>query len=235
MEPHGQIAEMMWANRFEYDQRDFVCRYLRNGMIFINIGANSGLYTLMASKLVGAAGIVHAFEPSSENFARLSRNIALNRSQNVTAQQMALSDFSGNLALCLDENLPEADGHFHVKKVPHGGAAVANQIELVPCTTLDEYWERAYPGPARPVDLIVIDVEGAEIDAFRGAVRTFARSPKLAIYFESTQRLDEIGELLGSYGFHFYEWDAKRGSLHECAIKPGCLVAMRDPNFIGAK
>lgn len=234
MEPQGQLAEMMWANRFEYDQRDFVSRYLKKGMIFINIGANSGLYTLMASKLV-ADGVVHAFEPSSENFARLSRNIALNGAQNVTAHKMALSDFSGDLALCSDENLPEADGHFHVKKVPHGGASVANQIELVPCTTLDDYWESAYPGPAKPVDMIVIDVEGAEIDVFRGAVRTFACSPKLAIFFESTQRLDEIDELLRSYGFHFYEWDAKRASLQECAIKPGCLIAMRNPNFIGAK
>src|SRR5262245_52333634 len=67
IEPTGQIAKMLWTRRFEIDLRDFIVRHCKPGMLFINIGANAGLYTLMASKLVGPSGRVHAFEPSTDN------------------------------------------------------------------------------------------------------------------------------------------------------------------------
>lgn len=229
MAPQGQIAEMLWGRLFEADLRDFVSRYVRRGMRVVNIGANSGLYTLMASDLVGSEGVVHAIEPSTENFARLERNIAMNRCKNVVAQRLALSDFEGVLSLRFDPANPQLDGHFYVSK-GRPGEATANAIESVVCRTLDDYWRDACKGEPLPVDLIVIDVEGAELDVFKGATSTFANSPRLAIYFECTQKIDEIDALLRSAGFQFYEWNVEESRLKESGIKPGQLLAMRDPS-----
>lgn len=227
MEADGQIVAMMWGHRFEHDQRDFVSRYVKEGMVFINIGANSGLYTLMASKLVSPTGAVHAFEPSTENYVRLDRNLKLNQCRNVVARKLALSDFKGQLALQYDLNNPSADGHFYAEKITNGRAPPPNTIEMIPCDTLDDYMAAVYPSQKPQVDMIVIDVEGAEIDVFRGGAETIDRSANIAIYFECTQRLDEIDAFLTPRGFKYFEWDASTQTLHETPIKPGALLAHR--------
>jgi FkbM family methyltransferase len=68
----------------------FVERYLRAGMTVLDIGAHHGLYTLLASKRVGAAGRVVAFEPSSRERAQLLRNVKINFCSNVRIEACAL-------------------------------------------------------------------------------------------------------------------------------------------------
>ena len=76
--PVGQIVEGLWTWNFEAWERDFVARYLRRGICVVNVGANVGLYAVMAAALVGKEGEVHAFEPSMETFQRLLANLKLN-------------------------------------------------------------------------------------------------------------------------------------------------------------
>lgn len=63
---------------------------LKEGMTFVDVGANAGLYTVFASKKVGETGRVYAMEPSRREFEVLSRNIALNRLYNVSALKLAI-------------------------------------------------------------------------------------------------------------------------------------------------
>lgn len=76
--PTGQVAKALWSNDFEARERDFVAYFVRSGMTVLNAGANSGLYCILLSALVGTSGHVYAFEPSSENCTRLKQNLALN-------------------------------------------------------------------------------------------------------------------------------------------------------------
>ena len=87
--PFGQIAASIWGTDFEPAERDYVARNLRPGMTVINVGANVGLYALMASRIVGERGAVHAFEPSSESFERLRRNRDMNDCSNLQLSQIA--------------------------------------------------------------------------------------------------------------------------------------------------
>jgi SAM-dependent methyltransferase len=68
----------------------FLARFLKQGMCFFDIGANQGFFTLLAAQIINGSGRVVAFEPSPREFARLSRNIKINRFENVVFEPVAL-------------------------------------------------------------------------------------------------------------------------------------------------
>jgi len=226
--PVGQIAEFMWCRAFEKEERDFAVRAMKPGMRVLNIGANAGLYTLIASKIIGPTGDVHSFEPSSRNFDLLKKNIALNQCKNVTANNMAVSNFQGQLSLHCDPLHPDFDGHFFVRRLPETpDPSLAPPMEIVPCTTVDEYWRAACGGEIKPVDFIVIDVEGAELSVFQGARQTFAASPSVAMIMECTENIDETGVFLAEMGFTFYTWDMNSSKLLPVKIGRGSFIALK--------
>jgi len=227
MIPQGQIAEYLWRSSFEKRERDLAARAIKPGMRVLNIGANAGLYTLIASRLVGPSGIVHAFEPSSQSFGRLKRNIELNGCSNVKANNMAVSNFQGQLGLYCDPLNPQYDGHFFVKRVSETSADFASPMEVIPCNTVDDYWREECGGEILPVDFIVIDVEGAELSVFQGARQTLLASPRLTMIMECTEQVDLIGDFLHECGFSFYNWEGETDRLQSSEIERGGLVAMR--------
>src|SRR5690348_16232716 len=62
MHAEGNIARMLWATDFELREREFLHAYLQPGMRVANVGANAGLYTLLAAERVRESGRVYAFE-----------------------------------------------------------------------------------------------------------------------------------------------------------------------------
>src|SRR6202048_3475496 len=80
---------------FEDAEIAFVERMLRTGMTVWDVGAHHGLYTLLASKRVGSAGRVIAFEPSARERKRLRLHLQLNRCKNVVVESCALGDKRG--------------------------------------------------------------------------------------------------------------------------------------------
>jgi len=226
MIPEGHIAKMMWLDAFEKEERNFVISHLSPGMRVLNIGANTGLYTLIAAKLIGPKGVVHAFEPSTLNFSRLKRNVLLNELCNVRLNQIAVSDFAGTLAVMYDPDHPDLDSHYYVQRVADGNAPV-DAIEFIPCDTVDNYWRNTCQDHLKKIDMIIIDVEGAELSVFKGALALLAASPNIVIMAECTERLDEIDELLRAQGFSFYIWNVAAACLEETTMKRGTVYAMR--------
>jgi FkbM family methyltransferase len=200
--PEGHIAEMIWKHSFEQKERKFVEKYLKPGMCVLNIGANIGLYTLIAANIVGSRGVVHAFEPSRLNFDRLKRNVQLNGFTNVIYNQMAVSNFNGSLALHSDPAYPKLDSHYQTQRVIDGRHP-EGFIEFVNCVTLDNYWMKICRGVPTKVDIIIMDIEGAELDALKGSNNIFELSPNLIMMIECTKNLDEIEALLRKKNFKF--------------------------------
>ena len=89
--------EVFYSGSYEHDVVRELDRELRPGMIFIDAGANIGEFTVRASRIVGAAGQVHAFEASPPTFADLEANIARNQLTNVTANLVALGASNGTV------------------------------------------------------------------------------------------------------------------------------------------
>ncbi len=103
-ELHGNTVDFLdryvyffgvWEPNLSY----WITQRLRPGDTFVDVGANIGYYTLLASRLVGADGRVVAVEASPRVFHRLERNLALNHTANVRAINVAVSDRPGEIEL----------------------------------------------------------------------------------------------------------------------------------------
>jgi FkbM family methyltransferase len=131
---------------------------LSPGSVFADVGANLGLYTLWAARIVGPSGRVHAFEPVPDVRERLARNVALNGFDNVRITGAGVGAEPGRVTLYRQ---PGASG-LTSRYMPGQGPAIE-----VPVTTLDAEFLPADRSPA----LVKIDVEGMELDVLRGARR----------------------------------------------------------------
>ena len=145
-------------------------RVLRPGDVVVDVGASIGVVALLAAKL-GCR--VLAIEAESANYERLRANIALNGLR-LEPLRLAIADYSGTATLYVFS--PDRRGHHTLAR---DDAAIGNQT--VDCTTIDELLART--GIER-VDLLKIDVEGAEPEAFAGASESLARGAIRKIVFE---------------------------------------------------
>lgn len=131
--------------------------------VCLDVGANVGPVTLALSRLC-PDGRVHAFEPVPESFAFLERNVAANGAHNVSLHPVALSDHDGTATIHFEA---EATGAAFISD--HLSAGVPQQVRL---QTLDGW--AAGAGLDR-LDLVKIDVEGAELPVLDGGRATIAR------------------------------------------------------------
>jgi FkbM family methyltransferase len=95
----SELCRLIYCRHFEATERAFLNHFLRPGDVFVDVGANIGLFTLIAACSVGPAGRVIAFEPTSVTYARLVDNVRLKGFSNVRCVNSALSDRSGYLDL----------------------------------------------------------------------------------------------------------------------------------------
>jgi FkbM family methyltransferase len=160
---------------YERGTLELIRDLLNEGDIFIDIGANLGIMTLVASENVGPNGHVLAFEPSGRIRERFLKNIALNDVHNVTPYPYALGAMHGSAFLW-----NSANGNIGESRVYHSAKSGAEQIEI---RTLDELVEGKY-APSR-IRVIKIDVEGNELDVLRGAVRILESATNVALIVEN--------------------------------------------------
>lgn len=149
----------------------FLRRWIRPGFVVCDVGANIGTYTIPLARLVGSRGCVLAFEPNRPTRACLRQNIRQNRLENVSVVAAAAGEAVKTASLIVTENL----GEVHLAPEPAGGE------HTVLVSTIDA--EVARSG-LRQVDFIKVDIEGYELAALRGAVRTLTGNPAILVQTE---------------------------------------------------
>ena len=159
------------VKEIEPDVQRLCSQVLRPGMTVMDVGANVGLITRQFCRLVGPGGQVYAFEPDPFTFQFLKFNTRAFQNHELT--QCAISDNEEPALLHL--NFTSGTGNSLVNK-SHSREAVP-----VTCISLDEFLKQ-HGNPA--VDVIKIDVEGAELGVLRGMRQTIARLPLLKIIIE---------------------------------------------------
>jgi FkbM family methyltransferase len=153
-----------WLGTYELAKQRLVESLLRPGDVFYDLGAHSGLFTLLGARLVGLTGRVVAFEPNPASAGNLRRHVALNRLSNVVVVQAAVANRSGRSRFT-----PAADLSGRLAGLPPSeylGRLSDDGNLSVEVTTLDAALvEQQLPPPS----LIKMDIEGSEVDALRGA------------------------------------------------------------------
>jgi FkbM family methyltransferase len=173
---------------------------VRCGDVVFDVGAHLGIWSLLAARR-GAR--VHAFEPVPAMVERLRAHAGLNGLE-LVANTCAIGAEAG------------ASPFFAVRERNSGASGFAPPAEpseeiRVPVETLDAYVARS--GIAR-VDVIKLDVEGAELLAFQGARRLLSAPRAPVLFFELDPRLcarlgvtpRQVKQLLVDYGYHIYRW-----------------------------
>lgn len=134
--------------------------HLRPGMRFYDLGANIGFFSLLGAKLVGPSGAVVSFEADPEIASRLRENALRNDFSWITVEQKAVWSEPSVVSFSRMDPASSPDrGQGHVSVETSGAASI--RVEAV---SLDDYCSR-YAAP----QFIKCDVEGAEVEVFRGA------------------------------------------------------------------
>ena len=166
--PADTIGARLWhlPQLWERTERKLFCSRIRPGSVVLDVGANIGLYTLLAAK---RGGQVFAIEPDPDNAAMLRHHLQLNGlMERVNIMQFAASDRQRRVGL---QRNPGNCGGTQV--------IVGSEVEA---RTIDSL---GLP----PIDVCKIDVEGHEEPALRGMAATLNRSPGLSLLIECNNQL----------------------------------------------
>jgi len=208
----------------EFEEMSFVAHYLRPDDLFIDVGANVGAYTVLASAIAGANSI--SFEPSPSTFRFLLGTVQLNKLQDkVATHNLALGSKKGSLQftetlgtenhLCLDDN--------------------QGQGIRVEVSTLDHILKDKNPA------FIKIDVEGFEPEVLAGAHDTLRKESLLAMIIEKAGNASRYGfdesklhREIQSLGFAPYAYNAIERLLTPLPAEAvGNIIYLRDADDAG--
>jgi FkbM family methyltransferase len=168
--PYAITRSALRDGRFEPLSTARFRRALRAGMVVVDVGASFGLYTLIAARAVGRTGQVHAIEPCPDTCVALTSNLRRNPGLAATVHARAAGSRREQRTLYAHRN-STLNGLY---PAPAAAVEASLEVDVVP---LDEL----VPGP---LDVLKIDVEGAELQVLEGARRLLADSPRLRVLVE---------------------------------------------------
>lgn len=217
---YGDIAKILFCKEhmvrfskgFEYSTLKLFLDNIKNdNMVILDIGANVGLFSLLAADKLGNNGKIYAFEPCEKTFNILKLNLEANNCRDVFPFKLALSN--ENASCCLAQpsggknNNNDAFNYISSKTDNASG-------EIVRTQTLDSF---VAEHSVERVDLIKIDIEGAELLCFQGAKNTIANY-KPVIIFECLEsfcerfdyNMSDILLFLKAYNYKLFQYDVNQ-------------------------
>ena len=178
---------------YEPGATDTVLTTLSEGDVFVDIGANSGYFTVLAALRVGARGRVFAFEPNPTVREQLQRHIELNAiADRVAVSDLALADEDKDDVRLFVSCWPDNDGIASLapsaETLARGGLRTDTSIPIR--IRMFDTWVRSARLPR--IDLMKIDVEGAEARVLSGMSATFATLRPKRIICETPLESDAV-------------------------------------------
>ena len=173
-------------------------------MLVLDVGAHVGYFTLLASRLVGPTGKVCAFEPECHTFDLLRRNVALNNLTNVVLVEKAVTSQAARRQLFLCPQGSDRNSLFD--------GAGHRQSQNITTLALDEFWVSL---SCPTIDLVKVDVEGAEASVVQGMTSLLAKDAVCRMIVElNPLALDKAGadpqqllQVIRDARFKIYEID----------------------------
>ena len=202
-EDAGVVTMIKLYGDYEPETRELLDDLLQPGMTFVDGGAHIGYFSLLAGRKVGPEGRVYAFEPVPETRELLEKNVRANGLQDVVdSHGYAVSEEPGSITFVIN-----AESSVSSKMLANDGAN--GRLVEIPTISLDAFFEQQ--GWPR-CDVVKLDIEGAELPAFRGMKQLAARNPALKLIFEfhvgNLERTDtpakDLFDALADLGFDRY-------------------------------
>jgi FkbM family methyltransferase len=194
-------SEMMFARIIgEYEKNKFAAirQFLKPGGTFIDVGANKGDFALFASNIVRSNGSVLAFEPEPFNVHWLRKSIEINVYRNIQLFEVALSDKNGSAELFIGE---KSGWHSLL-----GEKGSTHRKLDVTVRTLDSILDEINFN--RPINVMKIDVEGAEQKVLKGANKLLGQQNivlLIDLHPHHGVNVQEVVNTLEVYGFSVYD------------------------------
>jgi len=201
---NASASSVLYARLFDYHEMHFLLRYLRSEDNFLDVGANVGVYTILASSVIDR-GVIHAVEPSSRALERLKENILLNNLHNARIHPVAASDSPGKAFLT---SAKDSLNHL-VSADPSDG------VEEVQSVCLDDEVGAVSFAAGK------MDIEGAEMLAMRGAINMLRKQNppvwliewnELCHRFGHTRQL--VADIFQETGYCLATYDADENCMH---------------------
>lgn len=175
-----------WLGTYEARKQERIVSSLGRGMTVWDVGANVGVYTLLAARYVGPTGRVTAFEPFPENVALLRRHIELNGHRQVTVVDKAVAGTDGEASFFPADSREQG-------RLGQGSGGMAVEV-----LSLDTYWRSSGECP----DVVKMDIEGAEYDALSGAAMCLTKCrPRIFLATHGEEVHSRCLALLQQYGY----------------------------------
>lgn len=147
----------------DVEEQKALSQRLRPGQVFYDIGANVGFFTTLGGRIVGPHGRVYGFEPFPTSAATARANASRNGFDHVKIIEAAVSNFQGEAVF----DISATSTNFHLLKAGERYGETGHAIK-VPVTTIDAQ----IAAGLSPPNLVMIDVEGAELDVLEGMRET---------------------------------------------------------------
>jgi FkbM family methyltransferase len=192
-----------WApivGRWEPGAQAIYRRFVKSGDTVYDLGANTGLHSLLFSRLVGDSGQVFAFEPVPTNIDLIDSTIKLNGIRNITIIPKAISHIGGYVEFHLADNKKQG----FIARVGDTGTTMK-----VAATSLDEFVESGAPAPS----FVKIDVEGEEGQVLRGFSKTInICRPILSIELHSPDQDLAVGSFLAERNYKIFRYQSQHSN-----------------------
>ena len=226
-------SQVLYTDLPDWDEMHFLLRYLRAEDCFLDLGANVGLYTVLASTIV-EQGEIFAIEASPRNIEILRRQIEINALTNVHILPTAVGEIDGTVRF--------ATAQREMGSIVPAEENAPGIVEL-PCQKLDTLFAvRLTAG--EEIALAKMDVEGCEMLVLAGAQKILQHRLVRAWLFEvgpgglqahgHTAR--ELLEVFQQAGYSFHTWNESERQLHPVDLEAGLqhanLIACLDPGQI---
>jgi len=190
-------ALLVYAGLYDWNEMNFLLRYLRPGDNFLDVGGNVGVYSLLASSVLMERGEIHIFEPALESLTILEENLNLNALENTRIYPFAVGETEGNVHFTC--------GRESMNRLIDSDRKDTTEVHQV-CLD-DEVGDI-------PFAMGKMDIEGAELPALKGASRMLAaKSPPVwLLEFGDASRAFEYGPEdlithLRAFGYGLAEYD----------------------------
>lgn len=202
------VDRYFYRDYFEKENLEFFASVIKPGATILDVGANIGIYSLMASVKAGNNGKVYAFEPAEWAINRLKKNISINKFSNIEVIEKGVGEAPGhfNFYVCED------DAYNSLGNSPMEGVKEVRKIEVI---TVDDFVRER---ELSKVDVLKIDTEGADYLVLKGASSLLQSKNPPIIFCEYNKNIKEgfeftlkdFDQFLNNMGYKVFELQNNR-------------------------